>query len=68
MSGNKKMTFEEAFDKLEKASEKMEQENISLEEAMKNYEESIKYLNICKQILDESEGTIKTYRRDEEEI
>ena len=43
----KKMTFEEALEKLEKSSENLKRENITLEEALKNFEEGIAYYKQC---------------------
>lgn len=53
-----KITFEEAYKKLEDASSKLDKTDITLEEAIKNYEDGVKYYKICKDILEEAKGKI----------
>ena len=57
----KKMTFEEALEKLEKSSENLKRENITLEEALKNFEEGIAYYKQCSEILNSAKQKIETY-------
>ena len=59
----KKMTFEEALEKLEKSSENLKRENITLEEALKNFEEGIAYYNQCSEILNSAKQKIETYSK-----
>lgn len=61
MGEDKKLTFEEALQKLEKASENLKKDNISLEEAINNYEEGIAYYKECSEILNNAKQKIETY-------
>ena len=63
MTSEKKSTFEETLQKLEKASENLKKENISLEEALKNYEEGIAYYKECSEILNNAKQKIETYSK-----
>ena len=59
----KKMTFEEALEKLEKSSENLKRENITLEEALKNFEEGIANYKQCSEILNSAKQKIETYSK-----
>lgn len=63
MEENKKVTFEEALEKLETRSENLKKENITLEEALKNFEEGIAYYNQCSEILNSAKQKIETYSK-----
>ena len=63
MAENKKITFEEALEKLEKSSDNLKKENITLEEALKNFEEGIAYYNQCSEILNSAKQKIETYSK-----
>ena len=63
MATDKKSTFEETLQKLEKASENLKKDNISLEEALKNYEEGIAYYKECSEILNKAKQKIETYSK-----
>lgn len=59
----KKLTFEEAMEKLTETASSLEDEDISLENAMKNYEKGIEYYKQCDEILENAKQTIETYRK-----
>lgn len=59
----KKLTFEEALEKLEKSSENLKKENITLEDALKNFEEGIAYYKQCSEILNSAKQKIETYSK-----
>ncbi|MGI6722132.1 MAG: exodeoxyribonuclease VII small subunit [Anaerovoracaceae bacterium] len=61
---NKKLTFEEALEKLEDTAAKLEDENVSLDVAMKNYEKGLEYYSQCDAILKEAKQKIETYRKE----
>lgn len=63
MAEEKKLTFEEALQKLESASENLKKDNISLEDALKNYEEGIAYYKECSEILNAAKQKIETYSK-----
>lgn len=67
MTEEKKITFEDALDKLEKASNSLNSDDTTLEEALKNYEEGIKYYNECSKILNDAKQTIEVFQKKMEE-
>lgn len=59
-----KMSFEEAFDKLNEISQRIKSSHTNLEESLRYYEEGIKYYNICNNILTEANQKIETFDLD----
>lgn len=62
----KKLSFEEAMEKLEKSVDRLDEEDITLEEALKNYEKGLEYFNICREVLENAEQRIEIYRKQAE--
>ena len=60
----KKMTFEEAMDRLGEIVKRLEEGNVPLEESMKLYEEGMRLGNVCRGILKEAEQRIKILTED----
>ena len=56
----KRSSFEESLEKLEKASERLRSQEVPLEEAIKEYREGLKYYKKCREILDKAAGEIET--------
>lgn len=63
MGAEKKLTFEEALQNLEKSSETLKRDDISLEDALKNFEEGIAYYEQCSEILNNAKQKIETYSK-----
>ena len=61
MSENK-LTFEQAYQKLEKIAEQLNSNDISLDESIKLYEEGIKLSNYCTQALKNAKQKIETLK------
>ena len=61
MKPEKKLSFEEALDKLETAVAKLKSGDCSLEESIKVYEESVRYYDICNEILTAAKQKIEIY-------
>lgn len=61
MSENK-LTFEQAYQKLEKIAEQLNSNDISLDESIKLYEEGIKLSNFCTQALKNAKQKIETLK------
>jgi len=55
----KKLSFEEALDRLEKIVNLLESGNLSLEDTLKYYEEGTALLRICDEYLKRAEGKIQ---------
>jgi len=55
----KKLSFEEALDRLEKIVNLLESGNLSLEDTLKYYEEGTVLLRICDEYLKRAEGKIQ---------
>jgi exodeoxyribonuclease VII small subunit len=55
----KKMTFEEAADRLEEIVRRLEEGEVPLEESIKLYEEGMKLGAMCRRILDEADQRIQ---------
>jgi len=49
------LTFEEAFERLERAVEAMDGGDLSLDEAMLHFEEGMKLARYCERLLDDAE-------------
>jgi len=58
-----KMTFEKAWEKLEKVVNDLESGDVALETALKKYEEGIKLARYCQGHLTEAEKTIALLNR-----
>ncbi len=56
-----KMTYEEAYAKLEELVRKMENGELSLDESIKSYEEGMKLLGICEGELNKYEKIIEKF-------
>lgn len=54
----KKITFEEAMERLDGAVKALESGNLGLDEAMKTYEEAIALLRICHSALESAERRV----------
>ncbi len=63
-----KISFEDAFLKLENAAKNVSDDGISLEEAIENYKEGRKYYDICNRILGEAKQLIEIYDRESETV
>ncbi len=60
------ISFEEAFEKLEKIAERLEVGELTLEESLKLYEEGIKYSRICIKILEDAKKRIDVVKISED--
>ena len=56
------LTFEEAYESLEKIANKLNSGDVSLEEALKLYEEGIKLSSLCTKALEEAKQKIETLK------
>lgn len=56
------VTFEEAYQKLEKIVTRMEKESLDLESALKAFEEGKKTAEQCRKMLDDAELKLKDLR------
>ena len=61
MSDNN-LTFEAAYEALEKIADKLNDGDVSLEEALKLYEEGIKLSNQCSKALENAKQKIETLK------
>ena len=61
MSDNN-LTFEAAYEALEKIADKLNDGEVSLEEALKLYEEGIKLSNQCSKALENAKQKIETLK------
>ena len=59
---SKDITFEEALQKLEDSVRKIKSPETTLEESMALYEESVKYYDLCQNILSEARQNLEVYR------
>ncbi len=59
-----KIDFETALDMLEKAAAKLRSGECTLEESVKIYQDSVKYYDICREILSSARQKIEIYRPD----
>lgn len=55
----KKLTFEEAFERLEELTEALERGNLDLEATLKAFKEGRGLLKYCEELLGEAEETLK---------
>ena len=55
----KKISFEDALDELEKIAEKLERQSLSLEDSIKAFERGMELKKICSERLLEAEGKIE---------
>jgi exodeoxyribonuclease VII small subunit len=55
----KEMSFEKAFEALEKAVDELESGGIPLDDALKKYEEGIKLARLCQARLDKAKAKIE---------
>ena len=67
MSENK-MTFEEAFQSLEKTARDIMDSDVPLEKAIESYRDGIKYYGICSGILNEARQLIQLYDRQSDSL
>lgn len=58
-----KLTYEEAFEKLEKILIKLESKNTSLNESLSLYEEGIKLFKHCNKLLEDAELKISKFNK-----
>lgn len=65
MSDNN-LTFEAAYEALEKIADKLNNGDVSLEEALKLYEEGIKLSNQCSKALEDAKQKIETLKNGDE--
>lgn len=56
------LTFEEAYEALEKIANRLSTGDVSLEEALKLYEEGIKLSNQCSKALEDAKQKIETLK------
>lgn len=61
----KKISFEEAMEKLKEYSEKIKSPEISLEDSIQCYEEGMKYYEICRSTLEFAKQKIETFAVEE---
>lgn len=54
----KKLTYEEAMEKLNAILEKLEDTDSTLEESMSNFKEGMELYNYCNSLLNKAEGEI----------
>lgn len=64
MAKKEKITFEEAFEKLERAAAAVGDENTPLDEAIESYKEGRKYYDHCMQILQDAKQVIETFDKE----
>lgn len=58
-----KLTYEEAYDKLEEILMKLESKNTSLDELLSLYEEGIKLFKHCNKLLEDAELKISKFNK-----
>lgn len=62
----KKKTFEESMEELEKIAKELENENLTLDESIEKFERGMKISKECKETLDKAEKKITILLNDEE--
>ncbi len=62
----KKKTFEESMEELEKIAKELENENLTLDESIEKFERGMKISKECKETLDNAEKKITILLNDEE--
>ena len=68
MSQKKKLSFEEAFEALEKAAEALKNDGTTLEESLKYFEDGVKQYSVCNDILLEAKQKIFLFDRNTNEL
>ena len=58
-----KLTFEEAFSRLEAIVTELESPEIGLDESLAKYEEAIKMIQICRNILEKAERRVEVFKK-----
>ncbi|MEG0855023.1 MAG: exodeoxyribonuclease VII small subunit [Terrisporobacter sp.] len=58
-----KLTYEEAYEKLEEILRKLESKNTSLDESLSLYEEGIKLFKHCNKLLEDAEFKISKFNK-----
>ena len=56
-----KLSFEQAYEKLENAASALNDDDTPLEEALKSYKEGRKYYEYCMNMLEDARQTIEIY-------
>ncbi len=64
----KALSFEDCFEKLEKASNSLKSDDLTLEESYNNYKEGMEYYETCQKMLDELKQKIQVYDRRLDEL
>ncbi len=64
MAKKEKITFEEAFDRLEKAAAAVGDENTPLDKAIESYKEGREYYDYCMKILQDAKQVIETFDKE----
>ena len=64
----KKISFEDALDELEKIAEKLERQSLSLEDSIKAFERGMELKKICSERLMEAEGKIEFLQKNSDGI
>ncbi len=62
------LSFEKAVKKLEDISEQIRSGELSIEESVKLYQESVKYFNMCNDILNNAKQKIEIYRPESDDV
>ena len=56
---DKKITFEDAMDELQKISTLLEEGNLSLDDSVKSFEKAMKLIEFCRESLDRAESKFR---------
>lgn len=56
-----KISFEEAFSRLQSAAESISGDDVELEKAIESYKEGSRYYQICSKMLEEAEQLIQIF-------
>jgi exodeoxyribonuclease VII small subunit len=64
----KKISFEEAYTRLEAAAKAMSDDTISLEAAIENYKNGKEYYDTCIKILDDAKQLIAVYDKETDSV
>ena len=63
-----KMTFEEAYEKLEQVANAIMSDDVPLEQAVECYREGRKYYDMCSRILEDAEQLIQIYDKETDNV
>lgn len=63
-----KISFEEAYKRLEAAAKRIMSEDVPLEEAVECYRDGLRYHGICRSILDNARQLIQIYDKESGEL